>query len=490
MKTKVDGYIEVAQVAQKELETYSQEKIDQIVDVIADLVFDRAETYAKLAVEDTKMGNVPDKIMKCHNKSANIKTALTNKKSRGILRYIRSEGLVEIAKPMGVVASIIPATNPIVTAMCNAMFSIKGGNSIIVTPSRRTRRVSQIFSDDLRKKLLEIEVNPDIYQCMQVENLDETKEMMQKADVVIATGGPAMVKSAYSSGKPSFGVGAGNVQVLIDRLVNVPSKKDRDEEVLDARIVSEKIIRGRTFDNGIICACEQNIIAHEDDCDILLDEFQKQNCIYFNNPSIIADFANLLFPDGKINKELVGKTAGEIIERASFLSKYLTEGELQNIFNNSKNIRVLLLEASFSYIMRNVDKYDILQKDQRSLAKIEATFNLLRKEKMFPVLAVYRYKTWSEAISIAYTNLKCEGIGHSISIHSTNQTNIEKAALKLPVSRTMVNQISATNVGGSPMNGLNPTTTIGCGSWGNNSISENLFYTHLFNVSRIAYANT
>lgn len=461
---KIDSHVAKAYVAQKELETYSQTKVDEIVNAIADLVYDNAHELAQLAVDETRMGNYHDKVSKCQNKSSNIKTALMHKKSRGILRHLRDEGLVEIAKPMGVVASVTPTTNPVVTAMCNAMFAIKGGNSIIIAPHPRAQKTNLVLCEMIRNKISQLDGNPDIYQCIVPNGLDETNELMQKCDIVIATGGMAMVKSAYSSGKPSFGVGAGNVQVLIDRLKNEDSALN-----IDLKKMVKMIIAGRSFDNGIICACEQSLIMHSDDKDEIMTEFESEKCLYIKDAQEVSRFADMLFPGGAINKDFVGQSAVNIAQKLGYLQ--IDDSQMNfDEFNNSLP-----------------PNQKVIHKDCKVII-LEGTDERLRKEKMFPVLACYTYSDWGQAINIARTNLECEGIGHSVSLHSNISEHIERAGIELPVSRILVNQTSATNVGGSPLNSLNPTTTIGCGSWGNNSISENLFYTHLFNVSRIAYS--
>lgn len=432
MNANIDDLVKRSKIAGAEMETLDQKTLDGVVRAIAKVVYDNAEQLARMTVDETRMGKYEDKVLKCKGKSRIIWNALKNVKSRGIISVNETTGITEVAKPMGVIAAVTPTTNPVVTPMCNAMYAIKGANTIIVAPHPRAAKVNSFLAELIRKAVVEAGAPADIYLTLEAPTVEMTAELMGKADVVVATGGGAMVKAAYSSGKPSFGVGPGNVQVLLDRNLNL------SETV-------EKILVGRTYDNGIICSAEQAVIVHKEDAEAVISQFQKSGAYYISKPEEVSRIVKILFPKGVISKDAVGQSVE-------------TLAKLVNIQVPAET-RALLLEGA----------------DEE-----------LRLEKMFPVLAVYRYDSWEEAVEIAYKNLKLQGIGHSVSLHSLNQEHINYAAVRLPVSRIMVNQVSSTNVGGAFINGLNPTTTIGCGSWGNNSISENLFYKHLINVSRIA----
>jgi succinate-semialdehyde dehydrogenase len=259
---------------------------------------------------------------------------------------------------------------------------------------------------------------------------------MQSADVVVATGGGAMVKSAYSSGKPSFGVGAGNVPVIIDRNINL---KD----------AVEKIVDGASFDHGIICSHEQFVIAPEENFDQTIELFTNTGKVWFtDDKNQIQKLREIVFQDGHLNKDVVGKSASDI-------------GEMAGI-KVPDSARLILLPADGS-----------------------GTEDVLAKEKLCPVIAIVPYSTFENAVAMAKANLLVEGAGHSAALHSNDDENIQMAGIELPISRLVVNQPSSTTAGGSLTNGFAPTTTLGCGSWGGNSISENLDYKHLMNVSRI-----
>jgi len=293
------------------------------------------------------------------------------------------------------------------------------------------------LNESFRGILRDLGAPEDVYQTLPDPSNEQTQELMRSCDVVIATGGMGMVKAAYSSGKPSFGVGAGNVQCIFDNDV------DYSEAV-------PKVVTGRTFDNGIICSAEQTVIAPNDRYDEIIAEFIKNGAYYISDPDTVKSIGEKLFPGGLIAKEAVGQSVEKIAELAG-----------------------ISVPEGTKLIIVKPDSY--------------GKGNIWSKEKMFSVMSAYVYETWEEAVETAKANLEAEGIGHSVSIHSNNADHIEYAGLKLPVSRILINQICATQNGGSFTNSLSPTTTLGCGSWGNNSISENLFYTHLYNVSRIAY---
>ena len=255
MGMDVKAMVKRSRRAQAELEhSFNQEQIDAVVKQIAKVVFDNAEELARYAVEETRFGDYESKVKKNRGKARVIWHSLRGKKSMGIVSRDEKTGIVEIAKPVGVVAAVTPVTNPIVTPMCNAMFAVKGKNSIIIAPHPRAKkcmaRLAQIWQEALRPFKLPMSV----IQYIDEPTMELTGELMKLADVVVATGGPGMVRAAYSSGKPSFGVGQGNVQCILDRGIDL-------HEAL------EKVIAGRIFDNGLICSGEQTLIVPEETID-------------------------------------------------------------------------------------------------------------------------------------------------------------------------------------------------------------------------------
>ena len=435
-KTIVEQLVERSHEAQKVVAEYSQEKIDEIVRMFAKVVYDNADELAKLAYEESGMGVYKDKIAKNQGKARIIWNALKGKKSVGIIEEDPETGISILAKPMGVVGAATPCTNPVVTPMCNAMFAVKGGNTIVVAPHPRSKKTAVRLAELYYEQLDAMNVPRDIFLVMEEPTIEMTSELMAKADVVLATGGSGMVKSAYSSGKPSYGVGQGNVQGLMDEGIDIPESVSR-------------MIASRIFDNGIICSGTQTIIAPESTYDEIIAEFVKQGCVYYDDPETVAKFRDALFPNGVINKDAVGQSVQKCAELAGV---EVPEGT-----------KVIILKP-----------------------EAYGKADYFSKEKMFPVMTAYPYKTFEEGVEIVNQNLLYEGAGHSVDIQSNNDEHIDYAGLKLPICRLLVNQICASQNGGAFSNSLNPTTTLGCGSWGNNSISENLFYYHLINRSRIA----
>ncbi len=431
----INQMIENARIAQKEFEGFNQEQVDQIVREIGKVVYDHAELLARMAVDETGMGVYDHKVAKNKGKSKVIWNDLRDKKSVGEISYNKDTNIVEIAKPIGVVGAVTPTTNPIVTPMCNSMFALKGRNAIIIAPHPRAKKCSAYTVELINERISQLGAPKNLIQIITEPSVELTNQLMQAVDVVVATGGMGMVKAAYSSGKPAFGVGAGNVQVIIDRDVNFME-------------TAAKMIDGRAFDNGIICSGEQTVIAHEDDYNEVIAAFEANGAFFVRDADTHNKLKATIFDGAHLNKDVVGQSVQKIAELAGVS---IPEGT-----------RVILLEAA------GIGNADILC-----------------KEKMCPVMSTFKYKTFEEAVQIAKTNLELEGNGHSAGIHSNNLENIKYAGTTLSVSRLVVNAPSSTTAGGSLFNGFAPTTTLGCGSWGNNSISENFTYKHLINISRI-----
>lgn len=429
--------IEKARVAQQEFEKFSQEQVDEAVKAIGKVIYDNGEMLARMAVDETGMGVYEDKIVKNKGKSKAVWNKLKGVKSRGIIRYIEEEGLVEVAKPIGVLGAVTPTTNPTMTPMHNAMIGLKGGNSIIICPHPRAKNTGIKTVELMREALESVGAPVDLIQIVENPTVEASNLVMKLSDACISTGGPGMVKVAYSSGKPAFGVGAGNVQCLVD------IDADLDQVV-------PKVIKGRIYDNGILCTCEQSVMCHKDMYSELIEKLIEQGGYYIEKDEDVDNLRKALFPEGVINKDCVGASPVKIAAMANI--------------SVPEDTKLLVVKV-----------------------KEYGTNEYFAKEKMCPVLAAYSYDTWKEAVSIAKANLEYEGKGHSAIIHSYTKDNIEYAAVQLPVSRFGVNQIGSSGLGGSFLNGLNPTATLGCGSWGNNSISENLWFNHLINISKISY---
>ncbi len=435
-RSQVQILVAKARVAQASFEKASQAQVDTIVKAIGKYVYDNAEILARMAVDESGIGVYEDKILKNKGKARVIWNNLKDKKSRGIIKEIPESNMLLVAKSMGVVGAVTPVTNPIVTPMCNAMFALKAGNAVIFAPHPKAEGCAQHLTEAFMREVKAHGGPDDLVQMIRNGSVETTRELMKAVDVVVATGGGAMVRSAYSSGKPSYGVGAGNVPVIIDRGVNLAD-------------AAQMIVTGAAFDNGIICSHEQFVLTPEEKYEQTIEAFVATGQVWFtDDPTEVQLYRDLIFPGGHMNKDVVGRSAADI---ASLAGLQVPE-----------TARVILLPADGS-----------------------GSDDLLAMEKLCPVVAILGYGTFEDAVDHAKANLLVEGAGHTAAVHSHDEAHIRMMGLELPISRLVVNQTSATSAGGSLTNGFAPTTTLGCGSWGGNSISENLDYKHLMNVSRI-----
>lgn len=440
-KEYIADLIQKARAAQREFEAnFDQAQVDRIVRGIAKVVFDGAEKWARMAVDETGMGCYEDKVQKKRNKARLLWNGLRDKKSMGIISRNEETGIVEIAKPVGVVGAVQPATNPVVTPMANCMSAVKGKNAIIISPHPRAVNLTALVVKEWRAVLRKCNAPEDLIQSVENASIERTAELMRNVDVIVATGGPGMVKAAYSSGKPSYGVGPGNIQCIVDRGV-------------DLKDAAKKIVYSRVFDYGIICSGDQGLIVPTELYEDFLKELEGQKAFVVRNPNEKEKLTSLLFPEGKTNTKLVGQPATKIASLAG-------------------------IEVPPDTVMLAVP------------VSKEDTQTPLRREKMFPVAIVLTYDEFGQALDIMKYNLNLEGKGHSVCIHSNNKEHVEMLGLVAPASRVIVNAPSTVSTGGNFYNGLAPTSTLGCGSWGNNSISENFTYKHLLNITRIAYPLT
>lgn len=437
-KAYVADLVEKGRKAQQEFAKFPQEKVDEAVRAIGKSIFDNADWLAKMAVEETGIGNYEHKIVKNQAKPKATWWRLKGVKSRGIINHL-DEGIVEIANPIGVLGCVTPTTNPTMTPVHNGMIALKGGNAIIVGPHPRSKKTTFESCRVMREALKAVGAPEDLIQCIEEPTIEASQEIMSQCDACISTGGPGMVKAAYSSGKPAFGVGPGNVNVVIA------------DDVTNMDEIVSKIIRGRTYDNGVLCTCEQSAIVPESLFDDFIAEIEKQGGHYVDDPEAVKRLGEAVFPDGVIHKDMVGASPAYIAEQAGI---ELPEGKL--------------------FIAALIDK----TADEGEL---------LAKEKLCPVLAVYKYKEFKEGTDIAYRNICFEGTGHSCVIHTNDKERAEYFGTLMPTARIGVNMVGSSGLGGAFDNGLMPTATLGCGTWGNNSVSGNLWWNHLVNISKLAY---
>jgi succinate-semialdehyde dehydrogenase len=432
----VEEMVEKAREAQAEWEKSGQKRIDAVVREIGKTVYDNAEWLARLTVEETQAGNYEDNLRQDKRKASIIWHSLKGRKSLGIVKRDQETGLVEVAKPIGVVAAILPMTIPVTNFMSNAMFSVKARNAVIAAPHPKAAETVAATASLILAALAKFDVPRGLIQYLEEPSIDLTKELMTKADVIVATGGMPMVKSAYSSGKPAYGVGPGNVQCIVDRGVDI-------EEAVP------KIVDGRAFNNGLPCACEQAVMIHRDDIDEALQCFARNKAVFIDDSETIQRLAKALYTDGVLSRDGMGITAPKLAEKIGL--------------SVPQDTRVLLIKAD------------------------DNTIESLRKEKLSPVTLVYTYSSFEEAVQLIKANISLQGRGHSVAIHSGDQEHIEALAIAIPVTRVIVNQCATTSAGGSFMNGFGATTTLGTGFWGNTVLQGNLDFTHLMNYTRIGY---
>jgi len=419
-------------------EKKSQEEIDSVVREIALTVHDNAEELSKLTVEETGLGNVEYNIAQDKRKSEIIWHSLKGKKSVGIIREDKDKKMILMAKPVGVVGVVLPVTIPVTNFMANSMFALKCGNSVIHAPHPSAKKTIAFTSKLVLEAISKFDVPENIIQVIEEPSKDATQELMSRVNVVVATGGMGMVKAAYSSGRPAYGVGPGNVQAIIDR----------DADIYDA---AKKIIASRSFNHGIPCASEQAVIVPEEKYQDIIKAFKENGAYYIEDDKQIGMIKDVLFDEkGVLSRDCIGVSACQVAKYAGI--------------EVARDTAILLLKGD-----------------------VEAQDPLLRKERLSPVSMLYKYQDFSQAVGLAAANLDIEGTGHSVAIHSNNDEHIMELAEAVYVSRVIVNQPSNFTAGGGFSIGFAPTTTLGCGTWENNILSENLTYKHLMNITRIGY---
>ncbi|MGI6225229.1 MAG: acetaldehyde dehydrogenase (acetylating) [Peptococcales bacterium] len=426
-----------AKEAHKKYEKYSEQDIDKILKSIVKAVLDNAEWLARMAVDETGYGVFEHKVVKNIFASRDVYNYIKNMKTTGVIREDKELKVTEVAVPMGVIMGIIPTTNPTSTIIHNAICALKSGNAIVFSPHPNAVKCSNAAAQLVHEAAVKAGAPEGIIGCISKTSMPATQELMHNEyiSVIIATGGSAMVKAAYSAGKPAFGVGPGNVPVFIERSADV-KKAVKD------------IIASKSFDNGMICASEQAIIADEPIKDLVVSELKAQGAYIMNSDEATKVARIVMTPKGGMNPKFVGQTPQTIAQAAGI--------------NIPEGTRLLVAPLD-----GHGPGYP------------------LSYEKLTTVLGLYTVKDWEEACYLSIDLLNLGGIGHTFSIHSQNETII-KEFIRKPVFRILVNTPSA--VGGiGYTTGLTPSMTLGCGTWGGSSISDNLGPQHLINVKRLAY---
>jgi len=435
---EVRNLVATAKQAQKELAEYSEDKINAIIKVIAESCAAQAERLAKMAVEETGFGIWQDKVLKNLLGSTKTYEYIKDQKTIGILRDDPANGLMEVAVPMGVVAALIPSTNPTSTAMNKSIISIKAGNAIIISPhpgaQKCIRETARVVIEAAKKAGA-----PDgIVQCISIPTMEATDALMRHRDVgvILATGGEAMVRAAYSSGNPAIGVGPGNGPAYIEKTADIPT-------------AVRQIIESKTFDNGTVCASEQSIVTEHSIKDKVASELKLQGGYFMTEEQSNQLSGFILRANGTMNPKIVGKSAKVIADMAGIT---IPEGT-----------KVL------------ISKQTMVGKG-----------NPYAREKLCPILAFYIEDSWQSACSRCMALLFNEGAGHTMTIHSQDKAVIREFALKKPVSRLLVNTPASLGGVGATTN-LQPALTLGCGAVGGSSTSDNIGPKNLMNIRRVAY---
>ena len=424
--------------AQREFATYSQEQVDKIFYEVAMAANKARFELAKMAVEETGMGVLEDKVIKNHYAAEYIYNAYKDTKTCGVIEEDDIFGIKKIAEPIGVIAAVIPTTNPTSTAIFKILLALKTRNAIIISPHPRAKNCTNYTAKFLLETAVRAGAPKNIIGWIDVPSLELTNEVMHEADIILATGGPGMVKSAYSSGKPAIGVGAGNTPVIID-------------ETADIKMAVNSIIHSKTFDNGMICASEQSVTVMESIYNEVKKEFAYRGC-YFLKKDELDKVRKTIIIGGSLNAKIVGQPAYKIAEMAGV--------------NVPENTKILIGE---------VESVDISEE--------------FAHEKLSPVLAMYKAKTFNEAVAKAERLVADGGYGHTsgiyIDVNEKEKLNIHQNAMK--TCRILVNTPASHGGLGDLYNfKLTPSLTLGCGSWGGNSVSENVGVKHLINIKTVA----
>ena len=438
-KEELEAALERCRKAQREFATFTQAQVDKIF-LEAAIAANKARIpLARLAVSETGMGVVEDKVIKNHFASEYIYNAYKNEKTCGVLEEDTSFGIQKVAEPIGVVAAVIPTTNPTSTAIFKALICLKTRNGIVISPHPRAKESTIAAAKVVLEAAVAAGAPEGIIGWIDQPSLELTAQVMQEADLTLATGGPGMVHSAYSSGKPALGVGAGNVPAIID-------------DSADILMAVSSIIHSKTFDNGMICASEQSVIVMDGVYEAVRKEFAERGC-YFLNEEEKEKLRAVLLINGTLNAKIVGQKAAKIAEIAG-----ITVPETTKI------------------LIGEVESVDISEP--------------FAHEKLSPVLAMYRAKKFEEALDKAQRLLEDGGYGHTAAVYLSTRTETKKLdafAKRMKACRVLVNTPSAQGGIGDLYNfRLTPSLTLGCGSWGGNSVSENVGVRHLLNVKTVA----
>lgn len=427
-----------ARKAQEIFKTFSQEKVDMIVEAVSSAAEKEAERLAKMAWEETGFGKWQDKIIKNRFASKVVYENIKNLKTVGIINEDKVKKYFEVAVPVGVVAALIPSTNPTSTVIYKTLISLKSGNGIVISPHPNAKKCIIETAEILKKAAVKAGAPEGLIGCITTPTLEATNELMKHRDtaLILATGGEAMVKAAYSSGTPAIGVGPGNGPAFIDKSADIKKSVKR-------------ILDSKTFDNGLICASEQSIVVEKSLKESVINELKNQGAYFLDEEESKKLGSFILRPNGTMNQQIVGKSVEQLASMAKLSVPSCS--------------RVLISEQCT--VGRN---------------------NPYSREKLTPILAFYTVENVEEGIELCKEILMNEGKGHTLVLHCEDESIIKEFGLRIPVSRLLVNTPGALGGIGATTN-LVPALTLGCGAVGGSSTSDNVGPMNLLNIRRVAY---
>ncbi|HHG8774430.1 TPA: aldehyde dehydrogenase family protein [Raoultella planticola] len=439
-QTRIHSLVARARAAQREIEGYDQAQIDLLVAAAgwAVIAEPNNQALAQRAVQDTGLGNIADKISKNHRKTLGLLGDLQNVKSIGIIAEDPARGIIEIARPVGVVAAITPSTNPVATVINNILNALKCGNAIIIAPSPAGASSCALLLEYIHNELDILAAPRDLVQMLPLPiNRESTAQLMREADLVVATGSQANIRAAIKSGTPVFGVGAGNVASMIS-------------ETADIEAAAQKIARSKTFDNATSCSSENSVVIPESRYSSLVSALVGHGGVLLTAEEK-QRLQRVLWHDGKLSRSIVGRPASFIARAAGFE-------------------RAACHTARFFMV-------------QEQGIGADYPFS---GEKLSPVLTLYQVRDFADACDTVRKLYSWQGAGHSVGLHGNDPQEALRAGLTLPVCRVMINQTHCFAAGGNVDNGLPFSLSLGCGSWGGNLFSDNLTWRHFSNTVRIS----
>lgn len=438
MTETINGLMVHALEAQADYASFDQAAVDNIVKEVASRLKDASVELAKLAQTETGFGNVMDKTTKNLFASEVLYESIKDIKTVGIVEELTEKKMLKVAVPMGVVAALIPSTNPTSTTIYKSLLALKTRNAIILSPHPKALNAISQTVDLIREVLISLDAPKDLVQVISEPSLEGTQALMAHPStaLILATGGEAMVRAAYSSGNPAIGVGPGNTPVLIEKSANIQQ-------------AIQDVVSSKTFDNGTICASEQSLVVEESIKEEVLKELEAQHVYMMTEEESAKVGAFIMRDNGAMNPEIVGKTA-------------LAIAELSDI-TVPEETKILISEQS-----------EISKKNPYS------------REKLSPILALFTVADSEEGIKVCDALLRNEGAGHTAMVHTESDEVVRAFGTRIPASRILVNTLASLGAIGGTTN-LNPSLTLGCGSVGGSSLSENVHVAQLLNTNYVAY---